>query len=368
MSVSVAQLSKFQFNWNDAPIVGGLLFTYAAGTTTKLTTYQDSFGAVPNTNPIVLDANGQCNLYLTDGLSYKFTLSPPGDTDPPTNPYWTVDNILSAASAASGTLPIPVASGGTGKTTVPLAIAALALSERAFVNRVINGGFTINQRVYVTNTALGAGVYAHDRWKAGSGGCTYTFTQPAAGVPCAINITAGTLQQVIEGCNLPEGGTYTLQWAGTAQARVNGGSYSASPLTVTGLTAGSNATVEFNAGTITGPVQFEVGAVASPIDYRAFAEEFKLCERYYGVASHSMRGTSGVGTIVGYTATFTPMRSIPTTTVGSNTDASNVTSFSIGGALSSAGTPSSYVWRVTCSVANTDTYVDSQIVTRSAEL
>jgi len=42
--------------------------------------------------------------------------------------------------------------------------------------------------------------------------------------------------QVIEGnLYLPEGGTYTLSWAGTALASVNGGTYAASPMTVGGL-------------------------------------------------------------------------------------------------------------------------------------
>ena len=37
---------------------GYLLFTYEAGTTTKLATYSDVNLTTPNTNPIVLDADG----------------------------------------------------------------------------------------------------------------------------------------------------------------------------------------------------------------------------------------------------------------------------------------------------------------------
>jgi hypothetical protein len=153
-------------------------------------------------------------------------------------------------------------------------------SQLGIFNRVIDGGFIINQRGYVTNTALSLGVYAHDRWKAGSSGCTYTFTQGSAGVNTTITITAGSLQQVIEGSNMPEGGTYTLSWTGTAQARVNGGSYSASPLTTTGLTAGANCTIEFNTGTV-GSVQMETGASASSFAFRPYGTELALCQRYY---------------------------------------------------------------------------------------
>lgn len=148
-----------------------------------------------------------------------------------------------------------------------------------FKNRIINGGFTVNQRAYVSGAALSAGVYAHDRYKAGSSGCTYTFTQGSLGVNTAITITAGSLQQVIEGCNMPEGGTYVLSWTGTAQARFNGGSYGASPLAVAGITAGANVTVEFNAGTL-GNVQIEVGTTATSFDVRDYGRELIMCQRY----------------------------------------------------------------------------------------
>ena len=41
------------------PLSGGKLFTYAAGTTTPLTTYTSSSGSTPNTNPIILNAAGR---------------------------------------------------------------------------------------------------------------------------------------------------------------------------------------------------------------------------------------------------------------------------------------------------------------------
>jgi hypothetical protein len=155
-----------------------------------------------------------------------------------------------------------------------------ATAASALNNRLIDAGFTINQRGYVSGTALASGVYAHDRWKAGASGATYTFTQGSLGVPITVTITAGSLQQIIEGCHVPEGGTYTLSWQGTAQARVNGGSYSASPLVVSGLTAGANVTVEFNTGTLLKP-KFQTGSVADSFDYRPYGTELALCQRYY---------------------------------------------------------------------------------------
>lgn len=90
-----------QFNQGGIPLSGGRLYTYAAGTTTKITTYVDNLGVTPNTNPILLNTNGECSLWLDPSVNYKLTLSPSTDTDPPTNPFWTVDNISGGISSTS---------------------------------------------------------------------------------------------------------------------------------------------------------------------------------------------------------------------------------------------------------------------------
>ena len=179
-------------------------------------------------------------------------------------------------------------------------------------NRLIDAGFIINQRGYVSGTSLSAGTYAHDRWKAGASGCTYTFTQGSLGVPIVITITAGSLQQVIEGCNMPDGGTFTLSWTGTAQGRVNGGGYSTSPLIVTGLTAGANCTVEFNTGTLSFP-QLEVGTSATGFEYRQYQQELALCQRYTKLCGAGFIGnaTAGASYVQASTSFGQPMRASP---------------------------------------------------------
>jgi hypothetical protein len=77
-------------------LVGGKVFSYAAGTTTKVTTYTDSTGVTPNTNPIILNARGEADIWILPNVGYKFTLSPSDDTDPPTNAIWTKDNIVNS--------------------------------------------------------------------------------------------------------------------------------------------------------------------------------------------------------------------------------------------------------------------------------
>ena len=178
-----------------------------------------------------------------------------------------------------------------------------ASAQVGMKNKIINGGFILNQRGYVSGTALSAGIYAHDRWKAGASGCTYTFTQGALGVNTTITITAGSLIQMIEGCNLPEGGTYVLSWTGTAQGKANTGSYGASgTVVVTGWTPGTNLPIEFNTGTVSN-IQLEKGSAATSFDYRDYGRELIMCQRYYsksgGVNYHGANydGSNWIGQV-----------------------------------------------------------------------
>jgi hypothetical protein len=84
--------AKF-FDNNGRPASGYKLFTYAAGTNTKLDTYVAAGGGL-NTNPIILDFRGEANVWLPPNVAYKLVFSPPSDSDPPTAPIWTVDNIV----------------------------------------------------------------------------------------------------------------------------------------------------------------------------------------------------------------------------------------------------------------------------------
>lgn len=82
------------FDASGDPLNGAKLFCYAAGTTTKENVYQDVSLSVAHTNPIVLNSAGRppAAIYLSP-TSYKFVLAPSNDTDPPTSPLWTVDNV-----------------------------------------------------------------------------------------------------------------------------------------------------------------------------------------------------------------------------------------------------------------------------------
>lgn len=55
-----------QFFGNDGkPLVGGQVYFYVPSTTTAKTTWQDSGGVTPNTNPVILDAYGRATIFGT---------------------------------------------------------------------------------------------------------------------------------------------------------------------------------------------------------------------------------------------------------------------------------------------------------------
>ena len=78
------------------PLVGGRVYTYAAGTTTPLATYTTSAGTVANTNPVILNARGEADIWYTTGVSYKVVLKDSADAT-----IWTVDNIAVSGSLAT---------------------------------------------------------------------------------------------------------------------------------------------------------------------------------------------------------------------------------------------------------------------------
>jgi len=106
-----------------APLAAGLLYTYAAGTTTPLATYTTQAGNVENANPVVLDSSGRASVWLGTS-SYRLILKTSTGTT-----IWDVDNVSSPAtagdlSASSGASLIGFIQSGTGAVATTVQVKA----------------------------------------------------------------------------------------------------------------------------------------------------------------------------------------------------------------------------------------------------
>ena len=78
------------FDANGNPLVGGKLYTYAAGTTTPQATYTTYAGTTANTNPVIFNSRGEAAVWC--GTSrYYMELKDANDTL-----IWTADNVNGA--------------------------------------------------------------------------------------------------------------------------------------------------------------------------------------------------------------------------------------------------------------------------------
>jgi hypothetical protein len=158
MNLAPFAVQKF-FDNNGLPLAGGKLFTYITTTTTKLVTYTDASGGTPNANPIILNARGECDVWMPLVNTYTFTLAPATDTDPPTNPIWSRNGISAATTYADMIaylpIPVPVADGGTGATTVGAALINLGLID-------IAEELTITAGVSLDSSSLGRSIVLAD--------------------------------------------------------------------------------------------------------------------------------------------------------------------------------------------------------------
>jgi len=88
---------QFFFPGTSIPLSGGFVWVVQAGTTglgSPTATYTDSTGLTLNPNPIILDSNGQCSIWLPGYVKIYVFL--PTDTTY-SNPIYSIDNVSSQA-------------------------------------------------------------------------------------------------------------------------------------------------------------------------------------------------------------------------------------------------------------------------------
>lgn len=122
------------FDNNGAILTGGLVYTYAAGTTTPQATYTTSSGATAHTNPIVLDSAGRVpsggEIWLTDAIAYKFLLK--------TSTAVTIGTYDNVTGNSSGIYAAFAASSGSSLVGYILDASAVATTVQAKLRQTVS--------------------------------------------------------------------------------------------------------------------------------------------------------------------------------------------------------------------------------------
>jgi hypothetical protein len=148
MTVSISLFAGIgaQFFTDDGvPLAGGLIYSYAAGTTTPKTTYTSSAGNIAHTNPIILNSAGRVpggEIWLTLG-GYKFILATSTNVT-----IATYDNVFSIA----GDFNLVANFTGTGVQTV-FALPLAPVNENS-TQIYINGVYQNKDTYSVTNATI----------------------------------------------------------------------------------------------------------------------------------------------------------------------------------------------------------------------
>ncbi len=127
MAIVIPNGKQQYFSTAGTPLAGGLLYTYASGTTTPKTTWADAAQTAPNTNPVVLDARGEATIFWNG--AYKAELRTAGGAV-----IWTVDGVSTVQE--------------------PLSAVTLAISGNANIGGILGctGAFTLGGALTSTST------------------------------------------------------------------------------------------------------------------------------------------------------------------------------------------------------------------------
>ncbi len=167
------------FDSNGVPLVGGKLYTFAAGGSTPKVTYSDSALSVPNLTTITLDANGEATIYLGSG-GYKFNLT---DSAGVTQLGWPIDNIGFTATMVG-------LSNVTNEAQIAKSVGTAKGYLIGFTASGTPAGVAVgsNGQVVTADSAASVGW----SWQAPSGGMVLVSTTPVTGAS-TVDITVAAV-------------------------------------------------------------------------------------------------------------------------------------------------------------------------------
>lgn len=244
------------------------LATNSSGSAAPSTTYAYQFWA-DTSNGLLKIRNGANSAWVTVGLLDTANLG-----------------LAALASPAfTGTPAAPTASVGTSTTQLATTqfVGNTAASIAGCRNLLINANPIINQRNWTSGATAGYGYqYSLDRWQIVNSGQAISWSD--SGQVRTVTAPSGGARQVVEGASIA-GGTYVLNWTGSATATV--GVFSVQKGVPFTMGAGSDTAVQFNGGTFSLP-QLEPASVATPFERRPIGVEQMLCERYFQIIERAV--------------------------------------------------------------------------------
>lgn len=270
---------------------------YQSGTMTTIPLYADEGEVIPLANPITADASGIFPQVFFNGDAKAIVRDADGAT------LWTIDPVPTSSKDAVGAAAVSFAPTATiPQTNVQDAIEALSVAQPG-LNLIINGSGRVNQRGYVSGTATtGANQYTLDRWRVVVSGQNLTFTGNASGR--TMTAPAGGAETVIEDSSIA-GGTYVINWTGTATCTVNGVARAKGESFT--LAANTAVTVRFTGGTFT-EARLERGTISNPFAVPPIADEVARCQRYWCTTVANARFTATAGSETVDTSIYWPVR------------------------------------------------------------
>lgn len=278
------------FTNNGVPLAGGLIYTYAAGTTTPVATYTSSSGATPHANPIVLDSGGRVasgEIWLTTTTVYKFVLKTSAGVT-----IATYDNVGGSPNVADLLLAAnnlsELTNTATARTNLGLGTAATAAAT-SFASSGANSNITslTGLTTPLTVSQGGTGNATLTVNAAVVGGATSTSAVSAVRPGQLGNVLTSTAGSTVNATALVAGTEYSVLSLGTTNFTTVG----ATSTSLTGSIAGTVLTVTAGTDVAIGQILSGTGVTANTT-IRAFGTGTGSTGTYTVSASQTVASTT----------------------------------------------------------------------------